>query len=60
MARNTSIEILTGTQAKPSFFISDKIYSKLTDAEEEIWLLRAVNLSLFRMKDELDKHEQLR
>ncbi|KAJ8595557.1 ARM repeat-containing protein [Rhizopogon salebrosus TDB-379] len=60
VTRNTSIEVLTGTQAKPSFLISDKIYQKLTDAEEEIWLLRAANLSLFRMKNELDQNEQLR
>lgn len=58
--RNTTIEVLTGTQAKPSFLISDKIYKKLTDAEEEIWLLRAINLSLFRMKNELGENEQLR
>lgn len=60
VTRNTSIEVLAGTQAKPSFLISDKIYQKLTDAEEEIWLLRAANLSLFRMKNELDQNEQLR
>ncbi|OJA10082.1 hypothetical protein AZE42_06300 [Rhizopogon vesiculosus] len=60
VSRNTSIEVLTGTQARPSFLISNKIYQKLTDAEEEMWLLRAVDLSLFRMKNELDKNEQLR
>ncbi|KAG1774599.1 armadillo-type protein [Suillus placidus] len=60
IARNTSIEVLTGTQAKPSFIISDKIYQKLTDVEDELWLLRAVNLSLFRLKNELAKSEQLR
>ncbi|KAG1734519.1 armadillo-type protein [Suillus lakei] len=60
IARNASIEVLTGTQAKPSFIISDKIYQKLTDVEDEVWLLRAVNLSLFRLKNELSKSEQLR
>ncbi|KAG2121247.1 armadillo-type protein [Suillus clintonianus] len=60
ITRNASIEVLTGTQAKPSFLISDKIYQKLTDTEDEIWLLRAVNLSLFRLKNELAKSEQLR
>ncbi|KIK38679.1 hypothetical protein CY34DRAFT_809070, partial [Suillus luteus UH-Slu-Lm8-n1] len=60
IARNTSIEVLTGTQAKPSFIISDKIYQKLTDVEDELWLLRAANLSLFRLKNELAKNEQLR
>ncbi|KAG1762385.1 armadillo-type protein [Suillus occidentalis] len=59
VARNTSIEVLTGTQAKPSFIISDKIYQKLTDVEDELWLLRAANLSLFRLKNELAKNEQL-
>ncbi|KAG1731829.1 armadillo-type protein [Suillus paluster] len=60
VARNASIEVLTGTQAKPSFMISDKIYQKLTDAGDELWLLRAVNLSLFRLKNELGKSEHLR
>ncbi|KAG1832884.1 armadillo-type protein [Suillus subalutaceus] len=60
IARNVSIEALTGTQAKPSFIISDKIYQKLTDVEDELWLLRAANLSLFRLKNELAKSDQLR
>lgn len=60
ITRNASIEVLTGTQAKPSFVISDKIYQKLTDVEDELWLLRAANLSLFRLKNELLKSEQLR
>ncbi|KAG2360727.1 ARM repeat-containing protein [Suillus spraguei] len=60
IARNVSIEVLTGTQAKPSFIISDRIYQKLTDVEDELWLLRAANLSLFRLKSELAKSEQLR
>ncbi|KAG2158689.1 armadillo-type protein [Suillus bovinus] len=60
IARNASIEVLTGTQAKPSFIISDKVYQKLTDVEDELWLLRAANLSLFRLKNELAKSEQLR
>ncbi|KAG1861441.1 armadillo-type protein [Suillus tomentosus] len=59
ITRNASIEVLTGTQAKPSFVISDKIYQKLTDVEDELWLLRAANLSLFRLKNELLKSEQL-
>ncbi|KAG2115671.1 armadillo-type protein [Suillus cothurnatus] len=60
IARNASIEVLTGTQAKPSFVISDKIYQKLVDVEDQLWLLRVANLSLFRLKNELAKSEQLR
>lgn len=60
MTRNTSIEVIIGTQAKPSFLISERIYQKVTDAEEEIWLLRTLNLALLRMKNELDASEQMR
>jgi len=60
VTRNTSIEVIIGTQAKPSFLISERIYQKVTDAEEEIWLLRTLNLALLRMKNELDASEQMR
>jgi len=60
VTRNTSIEVIIGTQAKPSFLISERIYQKVTDAKEEIWLLRTLNLTLLRMKNELDASEQMR
>ena len=38
----------------------DKVYQKLTEVEEEIWLLRAVESTAAFFTAEIDKAEQLR
>jgi len=38
----------------------DKVYQKLTDVEEEIWLLRAVESTAAFFNAEIEKAEQLR
>jgi len=38
----------------------DKVYQKLTDVEEEIWLLRAVESTAAFFNTEIEKAEQLR
>jgi hypothetical protein len=38
----------------------DKVYQKLTDVEEEIWLLRAVESAAAFFNEEIEKAEQLR
>lgn len=38
----------------------DKVYQKLTDVEEETWLLRAVESTALFFSSEVEKAEQLR
>lgn len=60
VTRNTSVDALTGTAAKPSFLMWDKVYQKITDMDDETWLLRAIDLVLDRLSTELTKSENLR
>ena len=41
LAQNVVLQSLLNTGAKPSFILWDKVYQKLTDVEDEVWLLRA-------------------
>ena len=45
---------------KPSFLLWDRIYQKITDEDEERWLLRAIDVSLLYFSEELSKNENLR
>jgi hypothetical protein len=45
---------------KQSFLLWDRVYQKITDEEDEIWLLRAIETSLFYFSEELSKDEALR
>ena len=54
------MEALTGTSTKPSFLVWDKVYQKLSDAEDAKWLLRAADLAVPRLEGELGKQYHLR
>ncbi|KIJ11894.1 hypothetical protein PAXINDRAFT_157123 [Paxillus involutus ATCC 200175] len=56
----TSADVLIGTPTKPSFLIWDKVYQKINDAEEELWLLRAAELAVDKLQSELLKNQHLR
>jgi len=60
VTRNTSVDALIGTAAKPSFLMWDKVYQKITDVDDETWLLRAIDLVLDHLSTELAKSEHLR
>lgn len=60
VARTMTAQTVTGTSTKPSFLLWDKVYQKLTSAEDEVWLLRALNAALSALKAELKKNESLR
>ncbi|KAL4068779.1 armadillo-type protein, partial [Scleroderma yunnanense] len=60
VTRNTTVESLAGTAIKPSFLIWDKVYQRITDADDEMWLLRATDLVLHHLSPELAKNENLR
>lgn len=53
-------DVLMGTSTKPSFLIWDKIYQKLSEPEDALWLLRAADLAVPRLESELLKHQNLR
>ncbi|KAF8434348.1 armadillo-type protein [Boletus edulis BED1] len=55
--RSVNIDMLTGSPTKPSFLIWDKVYQKLTEAEDATWLLRASDLA---MQSDLLKHHHQR
>ncbi|KAF8131842.1 armadillo-type protein [Boletus edulis] len=56
-SRSVNIDMLTGSPTKPSFLIWDKVYQKLTEAEDATWLLRASDLA---MQSDLLKHHHQR
>ncbi|KAH7883448.1 armadillo-type protein [Phlebopus sp. FC_14] len=59
-SRAITSDALTGTSTKPSFLVWDKVYQKITDAEEETWLLRATDRAVERLEAELLKSKSLR
>ncbi|KAF9234000.1 armadillo-type protein [Melanogaster broomeanus] len=60
VSRSTSADILVGTSTKPSFLIWDKVYQRIHDPEEELWLLRAAELAVDKLQSELFKNQNLR
>ncbi|CAL1711997.1 unnamed protein product [Somion occarium] len=58
ISRNATIQSLVATGVKPSFLIWDKVYQKLTSADEEVWLLRASERALVFCKSQLFQSEQ--
>ncbi|TFK68469.1 ARM repeat-containing protein, partial [Pluteus cervinus] len=43
IAKNPALQAIIANGPKTSFVVWDKVYQKVNSAEEEIWLLRAVN-----------------
>ncbi|KAI0035599.1 ARM repeat-containing protein [Vararia minispora EC-137] len=61
VSHNTVIQgIPSGSVAKPSFLLWDKVYQKLLSAEEETWFLRTLESTTVHMNAELSKNEQFR
>jgi hypothetical protein len=57
--RNATVQAIV-SPSKPSFLVWDKVYQKLTDVEEETWLLRAVESTATFFSAEVIEAEQLR
>ncbi|KAF9047662.1 armadillo-type protein [Panaeolus papilionaceus] len=57
---NAVISAITTGGAKQSFLLWDKIYQKVTDEDDERWLLRAAEATLAHFVSELNKNETLR
>lgn len=60
ISRNAAITSITASTTKPSFLLWEKVYQKLTEPEEEKWLLRAGNAALTFFKSDFSKNETLR
>ncbi|KAF9561868.1 ARM repeat-containing protein [Agrocybe pediades] len=60
ISQNPTISAITSSGAKQAFLLWDKVYQKVTDKEEERWLLRACDASLQYFAAELSKSENLR
>ena len=50
-AKSTLLQALIVTAPKPSFLLAERAYKKITDPNDEVWLIRAINSVL---KDEAD------
>ncbi|KAF8959922.1 armadillo-type protein [Flammula alnicola] len=60
ISQNSAISAITASTVKQSFLLWDKVYQKLTDEEDERWLLRACDASLQYFANDLSKNETLR
>ncbi|KAN0130768.1 ARM repeat-containing protein [Lactarius tabidus] len=59
ISQNATVQAIVSS-SRPSFLVWDKVYQKLTDVEEETWLLRAVESTALFFSPEVEKVEQLR
>lgn len=57
---NPIIQSLSVAAPKSSFLLLDKVYQKVSDAEELIWLLRAIQTTIPFLSEELSKNAPLR
>lgn len=60
ISRNPAIIAIAASAVKPSFLLWEKVYQKATETVDEIWLLRALEVSLRYFKKDLEKNEILR
>jgi hypothetical protein len=60
ISKIATVKLLTGNSTKPSFLLWDKVYRKLNSAEEEKWLLRAVDEALRYFAKDLARNESIR
>ncbi|KAI9508386.1 ARM repeat-containing protein [Russula earlei] len=59
ISQNATVQAILSL-SKPSFLAWDKVYQKLTDFEEETWLLRALKSTVTFFNVEVAKAERLR
>ncbi|KAH8103551.1 armadillo-type protein [Cristinia sonorae] len=58
VTQNALLQSLLNTGAKPSFVLWDKVYQKLTDADDEVWLLRASERTFLFYNAQLSQNSQ--
>jgi hypothetical protein len=60
LAKNQVIQSFATVSAKAGFLLSEKIYQRIADSLEELWLLRASEAVLFFVEADVLKNQQLR
>ena len=60
ISRNPTITSVTSSTTRTSFLLWDKVYQKITDNEDEKWLLRACVAALAFFKNDFTKSDTLR
>ncbi len=60
VSRNSVIQAITSSSAKPSFLLSERVYQKLTDSEDERWLLRATEALIRFFSKEISQNNAIR
>lgn len=58
--RNATVQSLLASGAKPSFLLWERVYQKLAETDDQVWLLRAGEAVLSFYKAEIMKSEQTR
>ncbi|EPQ55338.1 ARM repeat-containing protein [Gloeophyllum trabeum ATCC 11539] len=59
ISKNAIIKTLGSTSPKPAFLFWDKVYQKLSTLEEEVWFLRACEVSVIHLANEIVKSQAL-
>ncbi|EMD33195.1 hypothetical protein CERSUDRAFT_142825 [Gelatoporia subvermispora B] len=60
VSQNTLVQSLMTVGTKPSFLLWDKVWQKVSDVEDERWMLRASIAALAFFKPQLARNEQAR
>ncbi|KAH9485783.1 eIF-2-alpha kinase activator gcn1 [Psilocybe cubensis] len=60
IAQNPAITAITSSGVKQPFLLWDKVYQKVAEEDDELWLLKACDASLQYFSSELSKNEHLR
>ncbi|KAK1228592.1 translational activator of GCN4 [Marasmius sp. AFHP31] len=60
VSKNATIQSVGTVGSKPSFLVWEKVYQKISDPEDETWLLRASDAALLFFKKEVSMNESLR
>jgi hypothetical protein len=59
VAQSTALQALVASGAKPSFLFWERVYTKVTEEQEAIWLVRALQQATIIFSSEIRKSEHL-
>jgi hypothetical protein len=59
VAQSTSLQALVATSPKPSFLFWERVYTKVTEEQEAIWFVRAIQQATIAFSSDIRKSEQL-
>lgn len=59
VAQSTPLQALAATGPRPPFLFWERLYTKVTEEREAIWLVRAIQQATITFSSEIRKSEQL-